>query len=139
MKMIDEYIELADGAMDQVFTAYSDLSKRIAEQADAQLQLIEMKNAIESKKNKMIAAGEISGKNAEERAANAWIAIPEYDDLAVLEANAAVARANADIADANLSAWGRRLEFYSQMIDVLLAKPTLADCEKFGDKENDFE
>lgn len=118
-KTANDYTDLAADAVEQVALAYDDLSKCIADNASAQDQLLTMRHLIESKKNKMISAGEIVGKNAEERAANAWIAIPEYDDLVILESNANTARANYDIVKAKLSAWKARLSFYTQMIDTL--------------------
>ena len=118
-KTVNDYTELAADAVEQVALAYDDLGKCISDNALAQDQLLTMRHLVESKKNKMISAGEIVGKNAEERAANAWIAIPEYDDLVVLESNANTARANYDIAKTKLSAWKARLSFYTQMIDML--------------------
>lgn len=117
-KTLNEYIELADDATEEVVLAYDDMSKCIADYALAQDQLLALKHLIEDKKNKMIAAGDISGKNAEERAANAWIAIPEYDDLVILESNANTARANYDISRTKLASWKKRLDFYMQMIDL---------------------
>lgn len=115
-EMANKYIELAGDATEEVAHAYDDLSKCIADYALAQDQLLAMKHLIEDKKNKMIASGEVAGKNAEERAANAWIAIPEYDDLVILESNANTARANYEISKTKLAAWKKRLEFYMQML-----------------------
>lgn len=123
-KGISDYISLADNATDEVVLAYGDLSKCIADYAFAKDQVLTMKHTIEDKKNKMIAAGTIAGKNAEERAANAWIAIPEYDDLVVLESNANTARANYEIAKTKLSGWQHRVDFYMQMIAVLAGNAT---------------
>ncbi len=123
-KGIGDYIALADEATDEVVTAYDALSKCIADYALAKDQLLAMKHLIEDKKNRMIATGEIVGKNAEERAANAWIAITEYDDLVVLESNVNTARANYEIAKTKLSAWQYRVGFYRQMIDVLVQNAT---------------
>jgi len=123
-KGIGDYIALADEATDEVVAAYDALSKCIADYALAKDQLLAMKHLIEDKKNRMIATGEIVGKNAEERAANAWIAIPEYDDLVVLESNANTARANYEIAKTKLSGWQHRVDFYMQMIAVLAGNAT---------------
>jgi len=123
-KGIGDYIALADEATDEVVAAYDALSKCIADYALAKDQLLAMKHLIEDKKNRMIATGEIVGKNAEERAANAWIAITEYDDLVVLESNVNTARANYEIAKTKLSAWQYRVGFYRQMIDVLVQNAT---------------
>lgn len=132
-KTVNDYTELAADAVEQVALAYDDLSKCIADYALAQDQLLALKHIIEDKKNKMIVAGEILGKNAEERAANAWIAIPEYDDLVVLESNANTARANYDISKTKLASWKRRLEFYLQMLEMVSSKHLWKTDDEFYD------
>ena len=136
-KGIGDYIALADNATDEVVMAYDALSKCIADYALAKDQLLTMKHLIEDKKNKMIAAGTVAGKNAEERAANAWIAIPEYDDLVVLESNANTARANYEIAKTKLSGWQHRVDFYMQMIVILAG--SAADVSSDDDWIDDYE
>jgi len=122
-----DYIALADDATEQVALAYDDFGRCIAEYALAKDKLLSIKHLIEDKKNKMIAAGTVTGKNAEERAANAWIAIPEYDDLVVLESNANTARANLEISKTKLAAWKSRLDFYMQMVALVSSRPLLGD------------
>lgn len=119
MNSINEYTELANDAVERTATAYEELNACIADYALAQDQLLTMNHLIEDKKNKMIAAGTIAGKNAEERAANAWIAIAEYDDLVVLESNAGTARANLEISKNKLSSARARLDYYMQMLSML--------------------
>lgn len=132
MKTLTEYIELAEDAMVGVTFAHDDLNKCIEEYANAQDQVLTLKHAIEDKKNKMITTGEILGKNAEERAANAWIAIPEYDDFVVLESNASTARANYDIAKSKLASWRTQLSFFMQMMEMLSSSPVKNRGDEFG-------
>jgi len=76
-KTVNDYTELAADAVEQVALAYDDLGKCISDNALAQDQLLTMRHLVESKKNKMITAGESVGKKVAEPAPNACVTIHE--------------------------------------------------------------
>jgi len=101
--------------------SYAALNAAVEEHMNAEYDVYSIKNVVESKKNTMIAGGTITGKNAEERAANTWIAIPEYDDLVIAEQNALNTRAKLEIAKNNTMMCRRKIDFLSQAINTLVA------------------
>ena len=128
---IDDYKQLAVKTLEDIKQLYQELNERILDYAEAEVKVEQTKSIIEQKKSSMIVNGEISGKNAEERAANTWVAIPEYDELVLREQAARFTRASLEVAKNKLSSAKRQHEFYLRMIDLAIyGAPSFTDLEE---------
>ena len=146
-----DYMEIRDEAISGISEIANDLDKAygavsiyLSAYNQASEVVADLEREIESKKNNMIASGMIVGKNAEERAANTWVAIPEYDDLEVAKIEQARARVQLDIAQNDLSRKRRRyahktfmMSQASRALELMLYDDSCAD--DFADELDDGE
>lgn len=119
LQNLEHYVAKAEDALDNISKANTDMCGAMNEYTEAVSKLIAHKHLIESKKNNLIASGSIVGKNADERSASLWIAIPEYDSLVDLEISASILKNKIDMAKSNLEYWKSTLELNLTIIKEL--------------------
>lgn len=96
-KLLQELV-LAKAHLETIGEKYDEVRVALEEHGEASKNYESMKSVIENKKNQMLSTGMITGKNAEERAANLWVAIGEYDDLEELNARLIATKTRLDVA-----------------------------------------
>lgn len=116
---LGEYVKLAEKCIVDLSNAHTDIGVALAEHAGVTIAYNEMKQTIENKKNEMLSAGMVGGKNAEERAANLWVAIAEYDDLQELQSSLVRTKSNLEHAQNQLDYYKSCMSLYTLMIEVL--------------------
>jgi hypothetical protein len=123
-KDLNDYVKLVEQCFDDMKDLHAKYILAIEECAEANENYEQMKHLVESKKNQMLSTGMVTGKNAEERSANLWIAITEYDDLQELSAKVSSTKTELEIAKSYLKLANDKMSFYTLMIEVLAGLDT---------------
>lgn len=111
----------AETHLEAVGEKYDEVRVALEEYGEASQNYDNMKSTIESKKNQLLSTGMVTGKNAEERAANLWVAISEYDDLEELNAGLATAKTRLEVARLELSKANDLKTYYNLAIKAMTA------------------
>lgn len=121
-------LDLAKAHLETVNKKYDEVRVALEEWDEATQSYENMKSVIESKKNQMLSTGMITGKNAEERAANLWVAVVEYDDLEELNGRLIAARTRLDVARNELARANDLRVYYNLAIRAMTA--IISDCNE---------
>ncbi len=113
------FIDSASLELSNLKEANKKLSEAILTYSKASVDVEKLKHIIDGKKNNLINSGMIAGKNADERAASAWLAISEYDNLAEAEATLIVAKNMLNIAEIASQEAKSALSLQSQILSVV--------------------
>lgn len=116
--MLEDIKDMASDALHLIETENAVLIKALSDYAALSERVMKLKYTIESKKNNLFVSGSIAGKNADERAASAWVAIPEYDALAEAEAQMVVAKTAIDVATINANFAKDSFKYASQLLGL---------------------
>lgn len=119
-KLLQELV-LAKAHLETIGEKYDEVRVALEEYGEASQNYDNMKSTIESKKNQLLSTGMVTGKNAEERAANLWVAISEYDDLEELNAGLATAKTRLEVARLELSKANDLKTYYNLAIKAMTA------------------